>query len=168
MKKTKFCLTGFMGAGKTTVGCALADRLALPFFDLDVEIERGEGRTIPDIFSVSGEAFFRDLEVTYLRRLPAMAVIALGGGAYTTQAVRDHILEQGLAIYLDWPFEILLERVAGDPNRPLAIDAERLAALYERRRPIYLQADLVWQSYPPYHESVEDIVADLAERLPLP
>src|SRR4051794_36256446 len=78
-----------MGAGKTTLGAELARRLARPFVDLDVEVERRVG-PIPDYFARRGEAAFREVEAATLAEVdPAPAVIALGGGAATTAAVRE-------------------------------------------------------------------------------
>lgn len=138
-------LTGFMGAGKTTVGRCLAERCQVPFIDLDQCVESGEGRLISDIFAQEGEGRFRDLEVAYLTACEAPAVIALGGGAYIQTAVRALTAQRGLTIFLDLPFDVLYQRIAGDARRPLARSRASLAALYQQRLPVYRQAEMVWQ-----------------------
>ncbi len=141
-------LVGFMGSGKTTIGRLLADRLGWSFFDLDAEIEAAEESTIAALFDSRGEPEFRRIESELLRRHVRSvecghpAVLALGGGAFVDAANRDLILQNGIAVWLDCPFEIVQRRV-GDPSvRPLARDPERFAALYESRRPIYALADV--------------------------
>ena len=94
-------LVGFMGAGKTTLGLTVAERLGRPFVDLDREIEREVRETIPEIFDRRGEAEFRVLEqVAAQETLCAAkpAVIALGGGAVTTPAIRSALREHALTV----------------------------------------------------------------------
>jgi shikimate kinase len=139
-------LTGFMGSGKTTVGRALAERLGWRFLDLDAEIERRDGRTVPQVFAESGEAHFRHLETAALAALlgQSRVVLALGGGAPEELGNRL-LLEQTprtAVVYLAAPLETLLARceqddaLAGAAGRPLLAEAEqRFAArrhLYER------------------------------------
>ncbi len=162
--KTIF-LTGFMGAGKTTIGRCLAERCQVPFIDLDQRIESGEGRLISAIFAKEGEARFRDLEAAYLAACEAPAVIALGGGAYIQSAIRALTAERGLTIFLDLPFELLYQRVAGDSNRPLARSRASLAALYQQRLPVYRGAEMVWQPESTTVPDAATIAATLHERL---
>jgi shikimate kinase len=139
-------LTGFMGSGKTSVGAVLAKRLGWQFLDLDAEIERREGRSVPQVFAESGEAHFRKLETAALAGLLGQrrVVVALGGGAPEELGNRL-LLEQTprtAVVYLEAPLETLLERCAqddtrtGTAGRPLLAQAEqRFAArrhLYER------------------------------------
>lgn len=136
-------VVGFMGAGKSTVGRALAARLAWPFVDLDDEIEAAEGAKITGIFAERGEAEFRRIETEALRRLLASrdsAVVALGGGAFTIAANRDLLRDHGPTVWLDCPFETVRRRVAHETHRPLARDPERFAALYQTRREAYTNA----------------------------
>lgn len=136
-------VVGFMGAGKSTVGRALATRLGWNFFDLDDAIEAAEGAKISDIFATRGESEFRRLETEALQRLLASsdaAVIALGGGAYTIAANRDLLRDHGATIWLDCPFETVQRRVAQFTHRPLARDPERFAQLYQSRREHYANA----------------------------
>jgi len=155
-------LTGFMGAGKSTVGRLLAAKLQRPFYDLDAEIERAEGRSIPQIFAEDGEAAFRRMEADCLCDLSSPAVVALGGGAFMTPAVRAAASERGLTVFLEWPFETLLARVRGDANRPLAKEPAQMRRLYETRLPVYRQADIVWRSEPPHRETAEQCAQGVA------
>ena len=138
---TKIVLTGFMGAGKSTVGRALAARLGLPFADLDDEIAAAAGAPIPSIFSARGEEGFRALETDAARRVlarPGSEVVASGGGFPTFEANRALVRESNaLVLLVDAPFETLWARLAGGDGRPLAREREETAALYERRAPIY-------------------------------
>jgi 3-dehydroquinate synthase len=99
-------LIGFSGTGKSTVATLLAERLGWSCFDLDDDVERVAGRTIPDIFAEEGEAAFRSLEAqALLSRLAAGSedglVIALGGGATLTDSVRRAIAEAGIVVCLE-------------------------------------------------------------------
>ena len=135
---------GFMGAGKTTVGQALADSLGWEFADLDRLIEQREGRTIRELFEMRGEAEFRRLEREAITRCRTLseAVIALGGGAYIAEVNRALLREIGVSIWLDCPFEICFQRISGDAARPLLRSREAMNELFEQRRPAYALADL--------------------------
>ena len=142
----RIVLTGFMGSGKTSVGRVLAERLGWRFLDLDAEIERRDGRTVPEIFSASGEAHFRKQETAALAGILGQrrVVVALGGGAPEELGNRL-LMEQTprtAVVYLAAPLETLLDRCErddarkGSAGRPLLAQAEqRFAArrhLYER------------------------------------
>ncbi len=140
-------LVGFMAAGKTTIGRALADALGWPFKDLDAEIEAQKGRTIAQIFLEDGEAVFRELETATIRKDVSEieagnpCVLALGGGAFAQRLNWDLIQNNGVAIWLDCTLETVRARLGDDATRPLAADPERLSKLYEDRRPLYARAD---------------------------
>jgi shikimate kinase len=130
-------LVGFMGAGKTTVGHLLAERLALPFTDSDEVIEQRAGRPVPQIFAEDGEPAFRDLEHQVIADLlngPEL-VLALGGGAAEHPRTRQH-LAAAQVVYLQVGYEQALARVGGDPGRPMLARPD-LAATYRRRLPLY-------------------------------
>jgi shikimate kinase len=142
-------LVGFMGAGKTTVGRALAARLGWRFEDLDDVIQAREGRTIEQIFQQQGESAFRNLEHLTVREVlmtadSAPLVLALGGGAFVETPVRRALRDANIpAVFLDAEVEELFQR-SEQPEvvRPLRQDRDRFSQLYERRRPAYLKADL--------------------------
>src|SRR3954471_2970032 len=132
-------LVGFMGAGKTSVGRALAAQLGWSFVDLDVEIERSERMPVREIFSKSGEARFRQLEREHLKQLSERprVVIALGGGASVDPDNRLVMDSTGTSVWLNVPFEIAARRVSMDGTRPLFKDPEHAERLYQTRLPIY-------------------------------
>jgi shikimate kinase len=136
-------LVGFMGAGKTTVGRALAKHLNCRFDDLDDLIEARAGKSINQIFSELGEAEFRRLEAEAVSscREYERAVIALGGGTFVSEANRDLLREVGKTVWLDCPLEICLARIRGDRSRPLLATEQEMRALLERRLPEYAMAD---------------------------
>lgn len=141
-------LVGFMGAGKTTVGRALARHLEYDFLDLDELIAARAGKAVQDIFTELGEAEFRGLEREAIQSCRGMvrAVIALGGGAYVSKQNRTAVRSIGKSIWLDCPLEICLVRIAGDKSRPLLGDVDDMRALLVRRRAAYAQADYCVQA----------------------
>lgn len=160
-------LIGYMGAGKTTVGRALAERTGWRFDDLDELIEKREGRRVEQIFEQQGEIAFRRLEGSLLRdclRHTGPRVLALGGGAFI-QAEIQRLLEEAWVptVFLDAPVEELFRRSL-EPGivRPLRGDAEQFRQLYERRRPTYLRAALYVETMgKPVEEIVDEIIARL-------
>lgn len=141
-------LVGFMGAGKTTVGRALAEHLECDFFDLDALIEANAGRSVQAIFSELGEAEFRRLEHEAIRDCGNRfrAVIALGGGAYVSAENRAFVRTMGQTIWLDCPLEICLRRISGDNSRPMLGGNKEMGELLEARRDAYAMADIVVQT----------------------
>lgn len=142
--RARLFLVGFMGCGKSSVGPLLAERMGLPFQDLDALVERESGMAIVEIFQRQGEASFREAESRLLESLLAgpPSVVALGGGAFSAASNRDLIRSVGVAVWLDVPLKTAWERCGSDPSRPLAADRKAFEALYRRRRPDYLEADL--------------------------
>ncbi len=135
-------LTGFMGTGKSTVGRLVAARLSRPFTDMDAEIERRAGQSIPAIFATQGEAAFRQMERALCLELAAQRglVIATGGGALLDPTSRQAMLQSGLVICLTATPEALLKRLSADQDRPLlqAPDpAVRLRELLDARAEAY-------------------------------
>jgi thiamine-phosphate diphosphorylase len=132
-------LIGFMACGKTTVGRRVAERLDVPFVDLDEEIERTSGKTIRALFEAEGEAAFREREAAFLAATEALpyAVVATGGGCYVRDDNRQRISRLGTAVLLDVELPVLLARLSGKTDRPLFRGGEQAAALWAERLPFY-------------------------------
>jgi shikimate kinase len=135
-------LTGFMGAGKSTVGRLLASRIGWNFLDLDTHIERRTGATIAQLFERDGEARFRRLESTALVSALALpkTVLALGGG--TPEELTNRLLiEQTpgtFTVFLDAPFPTLFDRcMLQDVARPVLEDPGAAELRFARRHPLY-------------------------------
>lgn len=137
-------LVGFMGAGKSEAGRALARRLACSFMDLDQVIVEQAGKSISEIFNLSGEQEFRRLEGDAIRGLVGLknSVVALGGGAFQSEQNRELLRSCGRTVWLDCPFEICFQRIKGDNSRPLLGDEAATRILFEKRRLTYRAADL--------------------------
>jgi len=159
-------LVGFMGAGKTSVGRALGQRLGWSFEDLDDRIQQREGRSIPEIFQVSGEVEFRRMETAALRELLAEAstkprIVALGGGAFAQQENVDQIQQAAATVvFLDGPAEELFRRCEQEQcERPLQRELKQFRELYDQRRPVYLKAT---RRVDTQGKDVEKVVAEVA------
>ena len=137
-------LVGFMGSGKTAVGRRLAERLGVPFVDLDAEIERTSGMTVRALFESSGEAAFRERESLFLVGTEALpnAVVATGGGCYALEENRRAIARLGRSVFLDVPFPRILQRLSRKTDRPLFTGPEQAVRLHAEREPFYRMAGL--------------------------
>ncbi len=141
-------LVGLMGAGKTSIGRRLAQRLELPFVDADVEIEAAAAASIEEIFERHGEQAFREGERRVIARLldAPPHVLATGGGAYMDPSTRALLRQRAITVWLRADIELLLSRLSRRNNRPLLKGGDpraildRLAA---QRYPVYAEADLV-------------------------
>jgi shikimate kinase len=139
-------LSGFMGAGKTTVGRLLAARLGWPFVDLDAEIEARSGLAVRELFARHGEPEFRRRErqvlVEMLERDPL--VLATGGGTLVDPDNLELAKRAGLVVWLNPPFAVIARRIGplGKRDRPLFPDEAAAFDLYRRRLPTYRLADL--------------------------
>ncbi len=152
-------LVGLMGAGKSTVGRRLAHKLGLSFLDADHEIEAAAGMTIPDIFAIYGEDYFRDGERRVIARLlhEGPLVLATGGGAFMNEETRARVAEAGISIWLRADLDVLMRRVRKRSNRPLLQNADpegTLRRLIEVRHPVYALADLMVDSHEAPHDRV--------------
>ena len=114
-------LIGAMGVGKTTIGKQLALNTGIPFKDSDLEIEVATGASIPLIFEVEGEAGFRKRETEMIAKLTQETplILATGGGVVLAKSNRQHLIKQGMVIYLRASLNELLERTRHHKNRPL-------------------------------------------------
>ncbi len=164
-------MVGMMGAGKSSVGRRLANRLGLAFVDADAEIEQAANASIPEIFERHGEAYFRDGERRVIQRLldGSQKVIATGGGAFIQPETRAAIQEHGISVWLKADRDLLLSRVKRRNNRPLlkgGDPGEIIDRLIAERYPVYAEAAIQVQSRDVAHDLViDDILAALADYL---
>ncbi|MFN2595519.1 MAG: 3-dehydroquinate synthase [Actinomycetota bacterium] len=136
-------LIGFMGAGKSTVGTAVAARLNRPFVDTDSIIEQREGRSVAEVFEREGEGHFRAVERDVVLSILANAdterdtgqVVALGGGSITSPDVRA-VLAGHDVVYLSVGLDEAMRRLSGDATRPL-LEGDEIPVLYQYRRSLY-------------------------------
>ena len=144
MRTDKIYLVGFMGAGKSTVARALGTSLGWQVEDIDDLIVARERRSIADIFTRHGEAYFREIERVVLRSLLPVrhSIVATGGGTFAGAENRRVINGDGASIWLDLTFEQAVARIPSDGRRPLAADRDTLRALYRTRRAAYQFAHL--------------------------
>jgi shikimate kinase len=150
-------LIGPMGAGKTTIGRHLATLLHKRFVDVDHEIEKRTGVTIPVIFEIEGEAGFRRRESTVIDELTRDRdiVLATGGVAVLLEESRKLLRQRGTVVYLQADIETLVERTRRDRNRPLLQTEDprgKIEELLRQREPIYRE--------------VADVVVDTGQRAP--
>jgi shikimate kinase len=163
--KRSVVLVGMMGAGKSTIGRRLSARLRLPFLDADTEIEAAAGMSIPDIFEIHGEPYFRDGEARVIARLldGGPAVLATGGGAFIREDTRDRIRAKAVSIWLKADADVIMRRVKRRADRPLLQTADPAATvgrLIEEREPVYRHADLTIASRDVPHEKIVDECID--------
>lgn len=165
MKRLYF--TGFMGAGKTTVGRALAEQLGVTMIDTDRYIEEKVGKSIKQIFAEEGEAVFRRYEREFLRTLPSdKRIVTTGGGMVIQPENREWMKQTGTVIYLHCEFEEIMRRLAEDDTRPLlSSQRENFRRLWEERLPYYSEADIVIDTT---GRRVDDIVQEIMEWIKKP
>ena len=142
-------MVGLMGAGKTSIGRALARRLGIPFVDSDKEIEKAAGCSVVDIFSLYGEKEFRRVEEKVIERLidtpPLIKVISTGEGAFITDAVRKIALDKALTVWLKADLELLVKRTNFRHTRPQLLNTDSrqiLAQLINERYDTYALANI--------------------------
>ena len=165
MPVDKIYLVGFMAAGKSTVARALSSRLGWRAEDVDELIEARERRTIAEIFSRMGEPYFRGVEREILKLLLPMrhVVVATGGGTFMDAENRAAMNLDGVSVWLDVPFELLLARLPADGRRPLASDRVQMERLFATRQAAYAQARLrIDAGMAPAEEIAEQIVDRIA------
>ena len=136
----KIYLVGFMGCGKSAIGRRLSYFLKMPYYDMDQEIVRQQGMTIPEIFEKYGEERFREIETEFLQNFRNEAcIIATGGGVAMKEENRRILRRPGLVFFLDATFEDIYMRIRNDKNRPIVQRStqEELHELYQKRRKFY-------------------------------
>lgn len=162
-----FVLVGFMAAGKTRIGKALAARLGMDFVDADRTIEADHGCSVAEIFHKHGEGHFRAAEQELILRLISekARVIAVGGGSFVNPQIRNALIADAVTVWLDTPFELVLQRLRNSTTRPLAANRSdpELRTLFEERREAYQQALIRVDTS---DADVDRIVARILEKLP--
>lgn len=164
MTVDKIYLVGFMAAGKSTVARSLSARLGWRAEDVDELIEARERRPIADIFAKQGEPYFRATEREILKLLLPLrhVVVATGGGTFMDAENRAAINVDGLSVWLDVPFELILARVPADGRRPLAADRPQMEKLFAMRQVAYAQAHLRIDAG---DTGAEDIAEQIVDRI---
>ncbi|MBI1366140.1 MAG: shikimate kinase [Alphaproteobacteria bacterium] len=158
-------LVGMMGVGKTTVGRRLAERLGLPFFDTDEEIEKAAGMSVAELFSAHGEDSFRRGEAQIIARLleGPPHVLATGGGSILDPETRRLLRERALTIWLRADLDVIARRAARRDTRPLLKGGEPreiLSRLLDARAPFYARSDLVIDGQPGAHARTVDALIE--------
>ena len=166
---SRILLIGPPGAGKSTIGVALAKELSIDFIDTDQEVERETGKTITDIFVVDGETHFRAIELETLRKVLTLesGVISLGGGAPISQEAQEAIAQSNShTVFLDVSLATAAPRVGFNRDRPLLLGNPRAQwqALSDNRRPIYEK--LADDAIKVDDMSVDQIVDEIKKNLP--
>jgi shikimate kinase len=162
-------VVGLMGAGKSSVGRRLAEKLGIPFVDADQEIELAAGKTISEIFADHGESYFREGERKVIARLlgNGAQVLATGGGAFLNEETRAAIQVHGVSVWLKAPLQLLMKRVMKRQGRPLLKTADPEAVmldLMEKRYPVYSLADVTVESRDVQHNHmVNDVIRALSQ-----
>ena len=115
--RRSIALVGMMGSGKSSIGRRVAHRLGIPFVDADAEIEKAAGMSIPEIFAIRGEAEFRSGEARVIVRLldGGPQVLSTGGGAFMNADTRAAIAANGISIWLNADFDVLMKRIQATP-----------------------------------------------------
>ena len=135
---------GMMGSGKSSIGYLVSKKLNLNFFDIDHLIEKNEEMTISNIFKERGEINFRKLEekITLKTLKSKNSVIALGGGGFVNEKIRNEIIKNHLSFWLNWSDHILLKRIKDSKKRPLALNStpQEIKQLIKGRIKIYSKA----------------------------
>ncbi len=178
MKKSrldeKVFLTGFMGAGKTTVGPVLARLLGVPFVDMDSMIRERQSCEIEDIMSLLGESGFRNLESEMLAEIcssPGAMVISTGGGVVIAEKNRRAMKESGITVYLKAKLETIMMRISKENERGISVRPllksdnpfERAAELFADRMEFYEKADLTVETDGRRPEDVAEKILFLLE-----
>jgi len=139
-------LTGFMGAGKSSVGRALSEKTGMPVIDTDDEIEERAGMAITEIFEKHGEDHFRELERQVVAQVSALEghIIITGGGVVLKKENMDNLRKNGVIFYLSAPPKVIYDRVKDETHRPLLQVEDplgRIKELLEFRAPFYADND---------------------------
>ena len=160
-------LVGLSGSGKSTIGAALSKQLNFRFIDIDERIEQNEGTSITEIFTQKGEGRFRELERNTVLDLDlsSPSVLALGGGAWMQEEIRDFLAPMASIIYLEASVESILQRLKDNNKRPLLDDLgkrkEVLEQQLETRKRVYKEADIIVNANAAVPEVTQEIIQKL-------
>lgn len=141
-------LVGMMGAGKTTTGFGLAQRLGIKFVDSDREIEKLENKTATQIFEEKGEEYFKTVERKVISKIlnsPQSQVLSIGGNAFDDDVIRHKIKEKAVSIFLEVDLDVLLKRVERRNNRPVLENGDKvkiMTDIYNQKMEVYSKADI--------------------------
>lgn len=161
-------LCGMMGSGKSTIGEKLAKELEISFKDLDSEIEKSEGMSIPEIFNLKDENGFRAIERKQLIKLAGNfeGVLSLGGGTLQNQQIVDHLKIYGWLVFIDTSQEEIVKRLSDPSGRPMLESsdeiAERISNLFDERMQFYEQSHF---SIKTDDKSIDEIVTEIVKKL---
>ena len=161
--KLNITLCGMMGAGKSSIGRILANKLDYNFIDVDKIIEIEDKKTIKKIFEEDGEAFFRDQEerITLNSLNIKKTIISLGGGAIINKNIRNFIKKKSYNIYLKVDIDILVKRLQNSKTRPLIYKKnlkKELINLIKFREKFYRKADLIIKNETNIIETTQNIL----------
>jgi len=160
-------LVGLSGSGKSTIGAALSKQLNFSFIDIDERIEKSEGLSINEIFAQQGEGRFRELERNTVLELDlsSPSVLALGGGAWMQDEIRDFLAPIASIIYLEANLASLLQRLENNNSRPLLDDLsmrkEVLEQQLETRKGVYAEAEITVNANAAVSEVTQEIIQKL-------
>ena len=142
--KKNLVLLGMMGSGKSTIGKLISKKLNMKLIDIDTVIEKEMNMKINKIFSEKGEEFFRNLEekITLRSLMHSSKVIALGGGGFINEKIRNEVIKNNFSLWLDWNSFSLINRIKKNKKRPIAynLSYNEMKELIEKRAKIYSKA----------------------------
>jgi len=152
MKKENVYLVGPMGAGKTSIGQKLSQKLGLQFYDSDQIIEKRTGATIPWIYDIEGEEGFQQREVKVIAEFTKLQgiLLATGGGTVDVEANRIYLRQNGIIIYLKTSLDDQIERIKYSKKRPITAEEEARREMLKNLR----------KQREPFYEELADIVCD--------
>ena len=139
-------LLGMMGAGKSTIGYLLSNKINSDFYDIDKIIEEEEGLKLSDIFKQKGENYFRKIEEKICLRILKLnkKIISLGGGSFLNNKVREEIQNNHISFWLNWNTSTIIKRIKKNKNRPMLknMTENDINKLIIKRKKIYEKAHL--------------------------
>ena len=166
MDRRNIFLGGFMAAGKTSAGMALAEKIGFTFVDTDQMIEKRSGKSVARIFETSGEKTFREMEKQVVGELCELQglVIALGGGTIADPRSRDMIMDRGTLVILSVSPETAIKRAASEKGKRPLLNPENVNLLWEKRKPVYSDGHLTIETD---SMSIEEEVQEIMNKLGL-